>query len=319
MLFSFLQLVLGLACLYFGGEWLVRGAARIATALRVQPLFVGLTIVAFGTSAPEMVVCLLAAAGGHDEVTLGNVLGSNIANVGLILALAAVVTPLRVASRLVQRELPFMLGATLVLYALATRAVFGRVEGLVFFLALIAFTWLALRWAKDEPPEVAAEVAKAQEEQGLRAAPRLGRDTALIVLGLVFLVVGGHLLVEGAVALARAFGVSELIIAVTMVAVGTSLPELATSIAAAVHRETDIVVGNLVGSNLFNILGALGLSAIVRPIRIDSSLLRFEFVFLLVFSGAMALVLRTGHRVSRWEGAALLALYAAFVALLFVR
>jgi len=318
MILSLVFVVVGIAALCFGADWLVRGASRIALALGVEPLFVGLTVVAFGTSAPEMMVCVVAAAQGNTDVVLGNVLGSNVANVGLILGLVAVVAPVQVSLRLVKRELPFMLVASLVFYALAWRMVFGRLTGLLLVAGLLVFTRLALRWALQEPPAVVAEFETLRQR---RKEPGLGlsRDVGQVVTGLVALVAGGHLLVVGSVDLARLAGVSELVIAATVVAVGSSLPELATSIVAAMRKEADILVGNLVGSNVFNILGAFGLAAVVRPVEVSRSLLGYEFISLLVFSAAMALFLRTGHSVKRWEGAALLAAYLLFVVGLFLR
>jgi cation:H+ antiporter len=317
MLLSILFLLLGMAGLYFGAEWLVGSASRIALALGVQPLFVGLTVVAFGTSTPEMVVCVVAAFQGNTDVVLGNVLGSNIANIGLILGLTAVVAPVGVSSRLVQRELPFMLAVTLVFYGLAWRMSFGRLEGLLLVLSLLVFTRLALHWAVRQPPAAVTELKTIQQQMARRAL-RVVRDVGLVVVGLAALTAGAQLLVVGAVDLARRAGISEFIIAATLVAVGSSLPELATSVVAALRRESDILVGNLVGSNVFNILGALGLAALVRPLRVSPSLLGFEFVALLIFTAAMALVLRTGHRVARWEGALLLIAYAGFVVVLFL-
>jgi cation:H+ antiporter len=317
MLLSILFLLLGMAGLYFGAEWLVGGASRIALALGVQPLFVGLTVVAFGTSTPEMVICVVAAFQGNTDVALGNVLGSNIANIGLILGLTAVVAPVGVSSRLVQRELPFMLAVTLVFYGLAWRMSFGRLEGLLLVLSLLVFTRLALHWAVRQPPAAVTELKTIQQQMARRAL-RVVRDVGLVVVGLAALTAGAQLLVVGAVDLARRAGISEFIIAATLVAVGSSLPELATSVVAALRRESDILVGNLVGSNVFNILGALGLAALVRPLRVSPSLLGFEFVALLIFTAAMALVLRTGHRVARWEGALLLIAYAGFVVVLFL-
>lgn len=319
MLTSLIFLLLGLTGLYVGADWLVRSAARIAAGLRVRPLFIGLTIVAFGTSTPELVVCVVAAAQGNTDVSLGNVLGSNIANIGLILALAAILSPIRVSLKLVRHELPFMLAATLVFYALAWRMRFERWEGLLFLLALVGFAELARRWAVQEPPGVAAEFESFQRGQGMRQRVRYARDLGLLLSGLLLLLGGGHLLVVAAVDVARRAGISDLVIAATLVAVGSSLPELATAMVAALRKEADILVGNLVGSNVFNILGALGLSALVRPVWVDFSVLEFEFVLLLVFSAAMAVVLRTGSRVSRWEGLVLLAGYVGFVVALFLR
>ena len=319
MLLSIIFLTLGLVGLYLGAEWLVRGAARMATALRVRPLFVGLTVVAYGTSTPEVVVSVMAATQGNSAVALGNVLGSNIANVGLILGLTAVLTPIKVSLRLVSRELPFLLATSLVFYALAWRLEFGRLVGLLFILGLVAFTGLALHWARQESQAVAEEYEAFESEEGLLRRFRPTHDIALALVGLAALIGSGRLLVTAAVELASRAGVSDWIIGVTLVAVGTSLPELATSIVAALRKEADIVVGNLVGSNLFNLLGALGLSALLRPVTVDPALLRFDFVALLVFSAAMAVVLRTGNCVSRLEGVVLLLGYAGFVVALFLR
>jgi cation:H+ antiporter len=319
MVLSLVFVVVGIAGLWFGADWLVRGASRIALALGVEPLFIGLTIVAFGTSAPEMVVCVVAAAQGNTDVALGNVLGSNVANVGLILGLTALATPVRVSLRLAQRELPFMLGVTLVFYALAWRMEFGPIVGILLVVGLLAFTRLALHWALQEPPAVVAEFESFHGDTIARPRFRAAREVGLVVTGLVALVAGGHLLVVGAVDVARSAGVSEFVIAATVVAVGSSLPELATSIVAAMRKEADILVGNLVGSNLFNILGAFGLAAMVRPIEVSPSLLKYEFIGLLVFSAGMALFLRTGNLVRRWEGAVLLVGYVVFVVGLFLR
>jgi cation:H+ antiporter len=319
MLTSSLLVALGLVALYFGAEWLVRGAARLAAALRVRPLFIGLTVVAFGTSAPEFVVTVVAAVQGKSAVALGNVVGSNIANVGLILGVTALIAPVSVSLKLVNRELPVLVVATLVFYALAWRLEIGRGTGILFVLSLIAFTWVALRWAQQEPSAVAEEYRAFEQEEGMLRRFKLARDAALILVGLVVLVGGGHALVVGAVELARRASISDAVIAVTLVAVGTSLPELATSLVAAVRKEADIVVGNLVGSNLFNILGALGLAAAARPLAVEAALLRFDFVAMLIFSVAMAVVLRTGQRVSRVEGGMLLVGYTGFVAALFLR
>jgi cation:H+ antiporter len=242
-----------------------------------------------------------------------------VANVGLILGLTALATPVRVSLRLAQRELPFMLGVTLVFYALAWRMEFGPIVGILLVVGLLAFTRLALHWALQEPPAVVAEFESFHGDTIARPRFRAAREVGLVVTGLVALVAGGHLLVVGAVDVARRAGVSEFVIAATVVAVGSSLPELATSIVAAMRKEADILVGNLVGSNLFNILGAFGLAAMVRPIEVSPSLLKYEFIGLLVFSAGMALFLRTGNLVRRWEGAVLLVGYVVFVVGLFLR
>lgn len=308
---------LGLVALSFGAEWLVRGASRIAVALRVSPLVIGLTIVAYGTSTPEMMASVVAAVRGRADITLGNVLGSNIANVGLILGLVALIAPLRVSMRLMRRELPIMVGVTLLFYFLAWRLYFGRFTGVGFLLGLVVFTVLVLRWARHEPEEVQAEY-ESYDWAGRRSErPVLRTSILLAVAGMLVLFAGGDLVVRGAVPLARLMGISDVVIGASLVAVGTSLPELATALVAARRRQADIIIGNLVGSNLFNILGALGLSALIRPVQVAPSLLRFEFLALLLFTGVMAVVLHTGQRVSRAEGGVLLVLYVVFLTWLF--
>lgn len=309
---------LGLVALSFGAEWLVRGASRIAVVLRVSPLVIGLTIVAYGTSTPEMMASVVAAVRGHADITLGNVLGSNIANIGLILGLVALIAPLRVSMRLMRRELPIMVGVTLLFYFLAWRLYFGRFTGVGFLLGLVVFTVLVLRWARREPETIQAEY-ESYDRAGRRSEhPVLRTSILLAVGGMLVLFAGGDLVVRGAVPLARLMGISDIVIGASLVAVGTSLPELATALVAARRRQADIIIGNLVGSNLFNILGALGLSALIRPVQVAPSLLRFEFLALLLFTGAMAVVLYTGQRVSRAEGGVLLASYVVFMVWLFL-
>ena len=310
--------VVGLVSLTFGADWLVDGASRIASSLGVSPLAIGLTVVAYGTSAPEIIASVVAALKHHPEVTLGNVIGSNIANIGLIMGLTALVIPFTVAMRLMKRELPFMLLITAGFYALAWRGVFDRTVGIGFLVLMVIFTWLSLRWAKNEPAKVKDEFESYEQAEGMLNKTPLGRSVALTLAGLAVLFIGGHMLVEGAVFVAVRMGVSEVIIGLTLVAVGTSLPELATSVVAARRNEADIMVGNLVGSNIFNILGALSVSAVIRPVTVNPALLRFEFPVLIVFTIAMAAVLFTGRKVQRWEGGLLLVGYFVFIGLLFI-
>ena len=310
--------VVGLVGLGFGADWLVQGASRIASTLGVSAMAIGLTVVAYGTSAPEIIASVIAALKGHPEVTMGNVIGSNIANIGLIMGLTALFVPFAVALQLMKRELPFMLLVTAAFFGLAWRGVFDRPTGIAFLAVMMIFTWLSLRWARKESKAVKAEFESYEESEGMRKRAPLGGSIAMTVAGLAVLFLGGHLLVEGAVFVAVQAGISEVIIGLTLVAVGTSLPELATSVVAVRRGEADIMVGNLVGSNLFNILGALAVSAVIRPVPVDPELLKFEFPALMVFTAAMAVMLFTSKRVQRWEGVILLVSYAAFIGLLFV-
>jgi cation:H+ antiporter len=309
----------GLAALYYGAEWLVRGVVHTASALRVRPLIIGLTVVAFATSMPEAMISMVAGAHGYSDIVTGNIIGSNIVNVGFVLAAAAIIRPFPVSSKLLRRAVPFMVVVTLVFYGLAWRLVLGRWTGAAFLLALVSFSILLVGWARREGTTVPLE-------KGLDEPIRSGNRhriwltcLALVAAGLMALFAGAYLLVYGAVVIAHSAGISERVIGATLVAVGSALPELATSIVAAWRRQVEVSLGNLVGSNYFNILGALGLSTLVHPVRINPSMLRFEFPVLMAFTIAMAVVLRAGRQVSRLEGALLLLGYAAFVAALFSR
>ena len=312
-------LVGGIAALYFGAEWLVRGASRVAGAMNVSTLVIGLTVVAFGTSMPEMVAGLVAAGAGSTDIVLGNVVGSNIANVVLILGLAALFTVIPARANILRREVPFMVVTTGVVYALCATGEIGRVAGATLFAMLILFTWLALRWArKERDREFEAELERMEAELGLHEKTTLGTEIARLLAGLVTITIGAHLLVTAAIDIARDFGISEFLISVTMVAVGTSLPELATSIVCVMRNEQDVLVGNIVGSNIFNLLGALGLAAIVRPIPVDASIIAFDLPVVLLFTVAMGVGLFWHRGLVRWEGVALLTGYVAYLSSLFV-
>lgn len=340
---TFLYLILGLIALSWGAEWLVRGASRIAASLRVSSLAIGLTVVAFGTSMPEMVAGGVAAWNGNTDIVLGNVFGSNIANIGLILGIAALLRPIPVHLRTLQREMPLMLAATVLVYLLARSGEIGGMAGVALVGALLGFTWLTLQWARGETPPAAdattgtpsesptgtpteppsgrpAGGAAAGEEltppnlaSGRSRLRHLGIECGRVMVGLLGLGVGAQLLVGAALQLAREFGVSEFVISVSLVALGTSLPELATSVVAALRGETDVLVGNIVGSNIFNLLGALGVAAMIRPIPVAGDIIGFDIPMVLLFSVAMTLGLGLHRAMVRWEGAVLLVGYVAYV------
>jgi cation:H+ antiporter len=302
--------VAGFVGLVTGAEMVVRGGARLARALGVSPVVVGLTVVAIGTSAPEFVVCLGAAWRDSPDIATGNVVGSNLANIGIILGVAGLVRPLPVSLRLLKVEMPALMASTAAFAVMAYDGRIGGVDGGVLVALLCALTMYNVRAARREPPRVIAEFAN---EFG--ATRRAGRDLLLVVIGLLMLLGGGHLLVESAVEMARRLGVSELIIGLTLVAVGTSLPELATSVVAVLRNEPDIAVGNVVGSNLFNLLAVLGPVAIVSPIPMNAQLLRIQVPALLMLTGVMWPILRSGHTVNRWEAGGLLTAYAVTIGL----
>jgi len=302
-------LVGGIGVLYFGAEWLVRGAARLAGSLGVSPIVVGLTIVSFGTSAPELVVCSVAAMGGNSDLAIGNVLGSNLANIGLILGLTALVRPLEVQARVVWREVPLMLLVTASLYPLAWDGELQRGDGVILLFALAAYLMFVFQSVGDEAPEILGEYEefmKASQKSSQRVALK---DIGLLIAGSTFLVAGGYAIVEGAVNVANAMGISQTVIGLTVVAVGTSLPELATSIVATMRKEADIAVGNVIGSNIFNVAAILGAASVLEPITIRASILARELPAVLILSVLVFPLLRTDWRIKRWEGAILLGSY----------
>lgn len=303
-----LLLVLGMALLYGGAEALVRGASRLAGSLGLAPLVVGLTVVAFGTSAPEMVVSVVGAVEGRTGVALGNVIGSNIFNIGLVLGLAALVRPVSVDVRIVRREIPILLVASVGMVVLMWDGQLSRLDGAAATVAFVVYMAFVVRQATRASGGATSDPASEAVAPGGRAGSIL-----LVVVGLAGLVAGAHLLVEAAVAMARALGLSELVIGLTIVAAGTSLPEVATSTVASARGEGDMAVGNVVGSNLFNLLAILGVSALVRPIPVPAG---GHMVELLVMVGAVVLLLplaRSGAELSRWEGAGLVLGFVVFV------
>ena len=297
---------LGFAGLAYGADWFVDGASGLARRFRISPLVIGLTVVAYGTSAPEIGTCLVAVLGDSPGLAVGNVIGSNAANLGLILGLTAVMTPFAVPRGLLRREFWFMLAATLALWPLAAAGVVSRPVGFGLALLLVAFNVLSVRWGRG------AESAASEDADG---APALGRSLTTTAVGLVALLIGAELLVRGATDIALALGASETVIGFTLVAIGTSLPELATSVAAGRRGQIQIVAGNVIGSNLFNVLGALGIAAAVVPVAIEPSLATAEVPGVVLLTLLAGVFMLTGRRVARAEGLVLLAGYAGYLIL----
>ncbi len=321
---EWLQLIGGGLLLYFGAEWLVGGASALALALRIPQLLVGLTVVAYGTSAPEIIVGIQAAATGHGGVALGNVVGSNIANVGLILGITALIRPARVNGTLRRRELPVLLVSTALIPLALLDGVLSRWEaGGLLFLAAAYTTWM-VRAARTAGALATAQLdaRTTSETADVVGSPRPGgtlRASATAVIGLAVLLVGGHLFVNGAVSAAHALGMSERLVGLTIVAVGTSLPELVTCVVAARRGHSDLAVGNVVGSNIFNVLLCLGAAGLAGPVVAPLETLGTDLVALFVMTVLAAVVMRTERFVTRLEGGAAVALYAAFTALLTIR
>jgi cation:H+ antiporter len=301
-------LVAGVVVLGVGGEWLVRGAARLARVLGVSALVVGLTVVAFGTSAPEAAVTVFAAARGVTELAVGNVVGSNIANMLLILGLAAVISPLAVSRGLIRIDGPMMVGSAAAFVVLAWQ--FGEVArwaGAVFVVGLVAYT-LFTYFASRRNPLTEWHDEPLEGRQG-----RVWYNAVLVLLGVGGLVGGARLIVDGATGLATAIGISDRVIGLTIVAVGTSLPELATTIVAARHKQPDMALGNVIGSNIFNVLFVAGTASLVRPLAVHADIARFDGPLMLVICAASYVIIWSGRRVTRLEGGTLLAGYVAYL------
>lgn len=305
---SALLIVAGLVGLFVGGELLVRFATQLAQRLGISSLVIGLTVVAFGTSAPELAASLTAALRGSPEIALGNVIGSNTANIGLILGLSALVTPLVSGARFLRRELPFMVLTGAALLPLLLDGRLGRFEGVGLLVVLVIYLLVLFRTGEASPPEPVSET-------GVRArSGPLWLSLLGIAGGLALLVGGAQALVAGAVTVATALGVPETVIGLTLVAVGTSLPELVSSLAAASKGEGDLALGNIVGSNIFNVLAILGISSLVQPLAAPFASLETDLWIMLGFTLLAVLFLTTRLVLSRWEGALLLGLYAGYAA-----
>lgn len=317
-LMTLVYLVAGLVLLMGGAEVLVRGASKLAALFGIPSLVIGLTVVAFGTSAPETAVSVQAAFNGSGDLALGNVVGSNIANVLLILGLTAMVAPLIVSRQLIRLDVPLLIAAGLLVWALGANGVLSRLDGALLFACIVAYTLYMVISTLRESKREAQAAGEASDDEPVRTPTAWLRYLVMIVIGLVLLVAGSHFLVEGATALARALGLSDLVIGLTVVAVGTSLPELATSILAAVRGERDIAVGNVVGSGLFNLLCVLGLASLVAPqgIPVAASALVFDFPVMIAVSLACLPIFFTGYRIDRWEGLLFFAYYVAYTAYL---
>ena len=312
MLGSFVIFVLGLVALYVGADLMIRGASRLARKLGVSALVIGLTVVAMGTSMPELLVGVVASVRESGDIAIGNVVGSNVANIALILGVAALIRPVRVQMRLLVREVPVMIFVTLAFYIFALHGrELSRWDGLALIAGMFAYTLYLLEGARRESPAIEVEYQKF-----VPAGGTLIGHILLTAIGLGTLLAGAHLVVSSAAAAARILGISELAVGLTIVAVGTSLPELATAIAASIQDEGDILVGNVVGSNVFNILAVLGCASLARPLPVADSVIRVEAPVMLAVSILVLPFVWTTLRLTRLEGGIMVAAYTAFIILL---
>ena len=306
MLIEIIQLVFGLALLYFGGEMLVLGCIRISRMYRISPFIIGATVMGFGTSAPELAVSVLAALRGSPELALGNVVGSNIANVGLVLGITALLSPLAITAKRFKQALPALLIATFLFLALVWDNYLGRTEGIILILCLALYLWDTLRRGDEAEFDI--------EEDDGRFFPKagLGGQVTLIIIGLVLLVIGADLMVRGGISIARSFGISEWLIGISIIAIGTSLPEIVASIMSARRGHSEMALGNIFGSNIFNIFMVLGVTATLAPLNIRDPI----HPDMLITTGLTCLtliMLRAGHKLSKLDGAVLLACYFLYI------
>ena len=303
-----LYLVGGLVIMLLGAEGLVRGASALALRIGISPLVVGLTVVAFGTSSPELVVSIGSAIDGNSDIAIGNVIGSNISNIALILGITALINPIKVNVLLIKREIPIMIGVTVVFLLFFYDLSLSRLEGILLFAGIIVYTVVSYKLSKNEKRETELEF----EKEIPKATGNLLKSILMVFFGLIFLALGSKLFVDGAIEVALMLNISQVIIGLTIVAVGTSLPELITSVVAAIKKEGDIAIGNVVGSNIFNLLSILGLTAIIYPITAES----ISILDLGMFSLTALIMLplsRTGFILNRIEGAILIGIYVTYI------
>ena len=312
MLLNLVYIVLALGILFLGANSLVKGAASLAERLGVSTLVVGLTVVSFGTSMPELIVSTQAALNGFGGISIGNVIGSNIVNIGLILGLSAIMLPLKADMQLIRFDTPIMLLSTLVFFIFFLDNQIGRLEGLVFLLAIVSYTVFNVIKSKKENKE---NVIEEFNQSVPKVSRHWGLDLLFIVFGLGALIFGSDFLFKNAVGLARMLGRSDAVIGLTIVAIGTGMPELATSVVAAIRKQPDIAIGNIVGSNIFNILGILGVTALIKPIS-SAEITWIDTLVMIILSLLLLPFIKSGFTLRRWEGALLLLIYLGYMVFL---
>ena len=313
-LFAIIQLAAGFALLFFGGDWLVNGGVALARRFRISPLVIGMTIVAFGTSAPELLVSMTSSIKGSAGIAMGNVIGSNIANIGLILGLTAILCPIPTENRKVSANGLVMILASLLALVLSLNNGLSRIEGLILFAGIILFTVISIRLGRTKQNTTQPDAEPQGKEMSVLVA------LLLVALSCAMLAFGADFMVDGATSIAQALGVSDKVIGLTIVALGTSLPELAASVAAALKKEMDISIGNIIGSNIFNLMCVLGVSASIRPIPFDYMQYRMDFVIMMAFSAGLIILIqpwKAQGRLGRISGIIMFAAYAIYAWSLF--
>ena len=314
--------MVGILGVYIGAEWLVKGSSNLSRELGIRPIIIGLTVVAFGTSSPELAVSLSASIKESDEIAIGNIIGSNIANIGLVLGISALVFPLKVERIIMKSELPLMIAISAALYLMAIDKEIGFVDGLFLFTGIMVFTGYQIYStinSKQKSSNLMSDtnMAGLANKQSSTRRKKLLLNILFIVAGLVGLLIGAHLLVKTAIFIAGRCGISEMVIGLTAVAFGTSVPEMATSVVSAFRKEAELCVGNIIGSNIFNILMVIGSVALIRPLNVMQGTIFFELPAMLLFSVALIPMMRGTLAINRIEGFILVLGYFAFIVLLF--
>lgn len=306
--------VAGFGLLVVGAELLVRGAGRLACTLGISPLVIGLTVVALGTSSPEMAVAIQSSVFGGGDIAVGNIVGSNIVNILFILGISAMIVPLVVRQQLVRLEVPLMIAVSIALFILSLDGKLGRLDGILLVTGLITYTIFAIRQSRSESRYVEREYEQEFGTEECKNIRQVISQIGLVVIGLVLLAIGSQWLVDGAREFALALGLSELVIGLTIVAIGTGMPEIVTSITASIRGERDIAVGNVVGSNIYNILAVLGLTSVLVPegVSIPASVLAFDIPIMIAVSIACLPIFFLDSRIARWEGALFFGYYVAY-------
>ncbi len=327
MLFQSILFLVGILGIYFGAEWLVKGSSSLARQFGIKPLIVGLTVVAFGTSSPELAVSLTAAIKEAEEIAVGNIIGSNIANIGLVLGITAIVLPIKIDRFIMKIELPLMIGILVVFCLMAIDKKIGFIDGLILFTGIILYTGYQvyhaissrsnsnnmMQGAKIDKPGINEGVIGVSSGISTTKMRNIIPKIFFIIIGLAGLLIGAHLLVKSAIFIAGRFGISEMVIGLTVVAFGTSIPELATSVVSAFRKESDICVGNIIGSNIFNVLMVIGAVALIRPLNVTRQTIYFEMPIMILFSIALIPMIRGNMRVSRLSGFILTSGYLIFI------
>ena len=318
LIYNIIIFISGLVLLIYGSDFLIQSSVKLSFLLRLTPLFIGIIIVAFGTSMPELAVGITATLEHEKAIALGNIIGSNISNIGLILGLCAMFTPLKISKDIFKKELPIMIFSTVLFYILSLDRTLSRIDGLVFIILFIIFCFISFKDARtSKHHQEIADFKFNKILKNINSKPLIG---IFVFISIIFVIWGASLMVKSGVNIARIFGISPWVIGITVFAIGTSLPELAASMTASIKKVSSISVGNIVGSNIFNILLVLGVVSLIRPITIDSpSVLVFEMPVLLLFNVLLVIFMRTSFKISRIEGLILLVSYVTFIILLIVK